>query len=120
MPKLRSTTRHLEAAATQLVQELESKRNTAFAFNADNASPEGASKCNGQSSRLFIPETAYAEAEEHLARLVAMHGDDPTKALAFLRSIAALGLHEPRGFIRREPSVKCRPSSISSAIHDVP
>ena len=40
---------------------------------------------------FFIPETAYAEAEEHLARLVAKHGGDPTKALAFLRSIAALG-----------------------------
>jgi hypothetical protein len=40
---------------------------------------------------FFIPETAYAEAEEHLARLVAKHGGDPAKALAFLRSIAALG-----------------------------
>ena len=40
---------------------------------------------------FFIPETAYAEAEEHLATLVAKHGGDPTKALAFLRSIAALG-----------------------------
>src|SRR5579872_6986837 len=41
---------------------------------------------------FFIPETAYAEAEEHLAILVVKHGGDPAKALAFLRSIAALGL----------------------------
>ena len=40
---------------------------------------------------FFIPETAYAEAEEHLARLVAKHGGHPAKALSFLRSIAALG-----------------------------
>ena len=40
---------------------------------------------------FFIPETAYAEVEEHLARLVAKHGGDPAKALSFLRSIAALG-----------------------------
>lgn len=40
---------------------------------------------------FFIPEAAYAEAAEHLARLVAKHGGDPTKALAFLRSLAALG-----------------------------
>ena len=35
---------------------------------------------------FFIPETAYVEAEEHLAVLVAKHGGDPAKALAFLRS----------------------------------
>jgi len=40
---------------------------------------------------FFIPETAYAGPEEHLARLMAKHGGDPTKALAFLRSIAAIG-----------------------------
>src|ERR1700677_1972024 len=40
---------------------------------------------------FFIPETAYAEAEERLARMVAKHGGDPTKALASLRSIAAVG-----------------------------
>jgi predicted nucleic acid-binding protein len=40
---------------------------------------------------FFIPETAYAEAEQHLASLVAKHGGDPVKALAFLGSIAALG-----------------------------
>jgi predicted nucleic acid-binding protein len=34
---------------------------------------------------FFIPETAYAEVEEHLARLVAKHGVDPTKTLAFLK-----------------------------------
>ena len=30
---------------------------------------------------FFIPETAYAEAEEHLARLVVKRGGDPAKAL---------------------------------------
>jgi hypothetical protein len=40
---------------------------------------------------FFIPETAYAEAEEHLATLVAKHGGDPAKALVFLRSVAELG-----------------------------
>ena len=40
---------------------------------------------------FFIPETAYAEAEEHLARLVEEHGGDPAKAFALLRSLAALG-----------------------------
>ena len=39
---------------------------------------------------FFIPDIAYAEADEHLATLVAKHGGDSTKALVFLRSIAAL------------------------------
>ena len=33
---------------------------------------------------FFIPEAAYAEAEEHLPRLVTKRGGDPEKALAFL------------------------------------
>jgi hypothetical protein len=41
---------------------------------------------------FFIPEAVYAEAEEHLARLVAKHGGDPTKAMAFLISMPRSGL----------------------------
>ena len=37
---------------------------------------------------FFVPEEAYAEAEEHLPALVIRHGGDPGKALAFLRSLA--------------------------------
>ncbi len=40
---------------------------------------------------FFVPETAYAEAEEHLAALVVKRGGDPAKGLASLRSMAALG-----------------------------
>lgn len=40
---------------------------------------------------FFVPETAYAEAEEHLAALVVKRGGDPAKALAVLKSMAALG-----------------------------
>jgi predicted nucleic acid-binding protein len=40
---------------------------------------------------FFIPETAYAEAEEHLAALVLRRGDDPAKAIRLLRSLANLG-----------------------------
>lgn len=40
---------------------------------------------------FFIPETAYAEAEEHLAALVVKRGGDPPKAVRLLRSMAALG-----------------------------
>lgn len=40
---------------------------------------------------FFIPETAYAEAEEHLATLAIKRGGDPAKALAMLRAVAALG-----------------------------
>jgi predicted nucleic acid-binding protein len=37
---------------------------------------------------FFIPEVAYAEAEEHLPALVIRHGGDPGKALTPLRSLA--------------------------------
>jgi predicted nucleic acid-binding protein len=40
---------------------------------------------------FFIPETAYAEAEEHLAALVVKRGGDPEKALLLLRALAGLG-----------------------------
>ena len=40
---------------------------------------------------FFVPESAYAEAEEHLVALVVKRGGDPAKGLASLRSMAALG-----------------------------
>ena len=39
---------------------------------------------------FFVPESAYAEAEEHLAALVVKHGGDPEKALTLLRSLGRL------------------------------
>lgn len=39
---------------------------------------------------FFVPESAYAEAEEHLSELVIKHGGDPVKALALLRSLGRL------------------------------
>ena len=40
---------------------------------------------------FFVPESAYAEAEEHLAALVVKRGGDPAKGLASLRAMAAIG-----------------------------
>lgn len=48
-------------------------------------------EAHADSISFFIPETAYAEAEEHLAALVVKRGGDPAKALVSLRSMAALG-----------------------------
>lgn len=48
-------------------------------------------EAHADSVSLFIPETAYAEAEEHLAALVVQRGGDPGKAMRLLRSMAALG-----------------------------
>jgi predicted nucleic acid-binding protein len=39
---------------------------------------------------FFVPDTAYAEAEEHLTALVTKRGDDPEKALALLRAVRGL------------------------------
>ena len=39
---------------------------------------------------FFVPESAYAEAEEHLTELVIKRGGDPGKALALLRSLGRL------------------------------
>jgi predicted nucleic acid-binding protein len=39
---------------------------------------------------FFVPESAYAEAEEHLAALVIKRGGDPERALALLRSLGRL------------------------------
>jgi predicted nucleic acid-binding protein len=48
-------------------------------------------EAHADSITFFVPETAYAEAEEHLAALVVKRGGDPAKAVAALRSMAALG-----------------------------
>jgi predicted nucleic acid-binding protein len=42
------------------------------------------------SASFFVPESAYAEAEEHLSELVAKRKGDPAKALILLRAIVAL------------------------------
>jgi len=39
---------------------------------------------------FFVPESAYAEAEEHLTALVIERGGEPEKALALLRSLGRL------------------------------
>ena len=39
---------------------------------------------------FFVPEVAYAEAEEHLATLVVKRGGDSEKALSLLRSLRSL------------------------------
>ena len=43
-----------------------------------------------ESVSFFIPESAYAEAEEHLASLVTKRGGDPAKGLILFRAVAAL------------------------------
>ena len=48
-------------------------------------------EAHADSISFFIPETAYAEAEEHLAALVVKRGGDPSKAVRLLRSMVALG-----------------------------
>jgi len=39
---------------------------------------------------FFVPDSAYAEAEERLAALVVKRGGDPEKALALLRSLGRM------------------------------
>ena len=39
---------------------------------------------------FFVPDVAYAEAEEHLPALVTRRGGDPDKALRFLRLLGGL------------------------------
>ncbi len=39
---------------------------------------------------FFVPETAFVEAEEHVAALAIKRGGDPEIALAFLRSLGQL------------------------------
>ena len=45
---------------------------------------------HAEDSSFFLPETAYAEAEEHLAALVVKRRGDPSKALIALKAMAAL------------------------------
>ena len=45
---------------------------------------------NAEQASFFVPEVAYAEAEEHLPALVMKRGGDPDKALRFLRSLRGL------------------------------
>jgi predicted nucleic acid-binding protein len=39
---------------------------------------------------FFVPDVAFAEAEEHLPALVIKHGGDPEKAIALLRTLGRL------------------------------
>lgn len=39
---------------------------------------------------FFVPEAAYAEAEDHLSGVVVKRGGDPEKALSFLRALRSL------------------------------
>lgn len=39
---------------------------------------------------FFVPEVAFAEAQEHVAALVSKHGGDSGKALAFLHALGRL------------------------------
>ena len=45
---------------------------------------------HAEQASFFVPEVAYAEAEEHLPALVIRRGGDPDKALRFLRSLRGL------------------------------
>jgi predicted nucleic acid-binding protein len=40
-----------------------------------------------EQATFFVPDVAYAEAEEHLPALVIRRGGDPEKAVRFLRSL---------------------------------
>lgn len=43
-----------------------------------------------ESASFFVPDVAYAEAEEHLPSLVVRRGGDPKKALSLLRALRSL------------------------------
>lgn len=43
-----------------------------------------------EQASFFVPDLAYAEAEEHLPTLVTKRGGDPGKALKFLQLLSAL------------------------------
>ena len=47
-------------------------------------------EAHGEQASFFVPEVAYAGAEEHLPALVIRRGGDPDKALRFLRSFRGL------------------------------
>ena len=44
-----------------------------------------------EQATFFVPDVAYAEAEEHVPALVIRRGGDPEKAVRFLRSLRGLG-----------------------------
>jgi predicted nucleic acid-binding protein len=44
----------------------------------------------GESVSFFVPEVAFAEAEEHLPALVTRRGGDPRKAIALLDALGQL------------------------------
>ena len=48
-------------------------------------------EAHAETISFFIPETACAEAEEHLAALVVKRGGDPAKALNLMRATLGLG-----------------------------
>jgi len=50
----------------------------------------GVIEAYAEDTSFFVPETAYAEAEEHLPTLIVKRGGDPEKALALLRSLRSL------------------------------
>jgi predicted nucleic acid-binding protein len=43
-----------------------------------------------EQATFFVPDVAYAEAEEHVPALVIRRGGDPEKAVRFLRSLRGL------------------------------
>ena len=47
-------------------------------------------EAHAEQASFFVPEVAYAEAEEHLPALVIRRGGDPDKALRFVRSLGGL------------------------------
>jgi hypothetical protein len=68
-----------------------------------------------ESVSFFVPETAYHEAETHLATLVTARGGQPDKAIALLRSLTGLvdliGIEIYGGFEAeaRDPSLPAIP-----------
>jgi predicted nucleic acid-binding protein len=44
-----------------------------------------------EQATFFVPDVAYAEAEEHVPALVIRRGGDPEKVVRFLRSLRGLG-----------------------------
>jgi predicted nucleic acid-binding protein len=50
----------------------------------------GVLEAHAESISFFVPESAYIEAEEHLAALVLKRGGDAQKAVAALKTMAAL------------------------------
>jgi predicted nucleic acid-binding protein len=45
---------------------------------------------HAEQAKFFVPEVAYAEAEEHVPAVVIRRGGDPERAVRFLRSLSGL------------------------------